>query len=101
MSVITAGTTTTTAYQVTGDTNGNLVIKTGASATTALTIGADQSATFAGTVTMNGRTYTWPASYGTNGQFLQTNGTGTLSWSTVTSYGGNAVDRVIQTYGVT
>ena len=83
MSIITAGTTLTTAFQVTGDTNGNLVFKTGAGATTALTLGSDQSATFAGTVSINGQAYTWPASYGINGQFLQTNGAGTLIWATV------------------
>jgi len=101
MSVITSGTTLTTAFQVTGDTNGNLIFKTGSGATTALTLGSDQSATFAGTVTMNGKAYTWPSSYGSNGQYLQTNGAGVLTWATVTSYGGNAVDYVIQSYGIT
>ena len=92
MSVVSAGTTSTTAFVVTADTNGNLVFKTGASGTTAFTLGSDQSATFAGIVTMNGKAYTWPASYGTSGQFLQTNGAGTLTWATVsggTSTGGN------------
>ena len=83
VSVITAGTTLTSAFTVTGDTNGNLVFKTGAGATTALTLGSNQSATFAGTVSINGQAYTWPASYGVNGQFLQTNGAGTLTWATV------------------
>lgn len=95
MSVITAGTTTTTAYTITGDTNGNLVFKTGAGATTAFTLGSDQSATFvgaatfsgattfSGTVSMNGKAYTWPSTYGTSGQFLQTNGAGALTWATV------------------
>ena len=50
MSVISSGTTLTTALVQTGDTNGNLVFKTGASGTTALTLGSDQSATFAGAV---------------------------------------------------
>jgi hypothetical protein len=50
MSVISAGTTLTTALVQTGDTNGNLVFKTGSGGTTALTLGADQSATFAGAV---------------------------------------------------
>ena len=98
MSIISAGTTLTTGYQVTSDTNGNLVFKTGASGTTALTLGSDQSATFAGTVTMNGRTYTWPASYGTSGQFLQTNGSGTLSWASVVT---GAQDYIVQSYGIT
>jgi hypothetical protein len=57
MSVVNAGTTSTTAFVVTADTNGNLVFKTGASGTTAFTLGSDQSATFAGTVTAG----TWNA----------------------------------------
>jgi hypothetical protein len=49
MSTISAGTTVGTALVNTGDTTGNLVFKTGSSATTALTIsGADQSITVAG-----------------------------------------------------
>jgi hypothetical protein len=50
MSSISAGTSTGTALVSTGDTTGALVFKTGASATTAMTIGADQSVTFAGAV---------------------------------------------------
>jgi hypothetical protein len=50
MSIISASTLTTTALQLTADTAGTLVFKTGATPTTALTLGADQSATFAGTV---------------------------------------------------
>jgi hypothetical protein len=49
MSTISSGTTLTTALVQTGDTTGNLVIKTGASNTTAMTIsGTDQSITVAG-----------------------------------------------------
>lgn len=52
MSTISSGTTLTTALVQTGDTTGNLVIKTGASNTTALTIsGVDQSLTVAGVLT--------------------------------------------------
>jgi hypothetical protein len=50
MSTISAGTTISTALVSAGDTTGALVLKTGASATTAMTIGADQSVTFTGTV---------------------------------------------------
>jgi hypothetical protein len=56
MSVISAGTTLTTALVQTGDTNGNLVFKTGASGTTALTLGSDQSATFAGGISLGALT---------------------------------------------
>jgi hypothetical protein len=49
MSTISAGTTVGTALVQSGDTTGNLVFKTGSSATTALTIsGTDQSITVAG-----------------------------------------------------
>ena len=47
MSKIKAGTTTTTAYQVEADTTGSLVLQTGSTPTTAVTIGTDQSVTFA------------------------------------------------------
>ena len=52
MSKIKTGTTLTTAYQVEGDTTGALVIQTGASPTTAVTIGSDQSTTLAGTLNL-------------------------------------------------
>jgi hypothetical protein len=51
MSTISSSTTSTTAYKVTADTTGTLVFQTGATPTTALTIGTDQSVTFAGTLT--------------------------------------------------
>lgn len=38
-----------------------------------------------GTTTLNTIAYTWPGSAGSSGQFLQTNGSGTLSWQTVVS----------------
>jgi hypothetical protein len=60
MSVISSGTTLTTALVQTGDTNGNLVFKTGASGTTALTLGSDQSATFAGAVNITTAVLTNP-----------------------------------------
>ena len=47
MSTISASTTSTTAYKVTADTTGTLVLQTGATPTTAVTVGTDQSVTFA------------------------------------------------------
>ena len=47
MSKIKAGTTSTTAYQVEADTTGTLVLQTGATPTTAVTISSAQVATFA------------------------------------------------------
>jgi hypothetical protein len=51
MSTISAGTSSGTALVSTGDTTGELVIRTGASNAVAMTIGADQSVAFTGTVT--------------------------------------------------
>jgi hypothetical protein len=67
MSTITAGTTSGTALQQAGDTTGTLVFKTndtGSGGTTALTIGTDQSATFAGGIVPSGSTAP------TNGMYL-------------------------------
>jgi len=47
MSTISASTTSTTAYKVTADTTGALVLQTGATPTTAMTIGTDQNVTLA------------------------------------------------------
>jgi hypothetical protein len=38
-----------------------------------------------GTTTFNTVAYTWPGTAGSSGQFLQTNGSGTVSWQTVVS----------------
>lgn len=44
-------------------------------------------------------TYTLPSADGTTGQFLSTNGTGTLSWASA-SAGGGAQDYIVQSYGI-
>jgi hypothetical protein len=54
MSTISASTTTTTGFVVTSNTTGTLVFQTGASPTTALTLGSDQSVTFAGASSYSG-----------------------------------------------
>jgi hypothetical protein len=56
MSSISVGTTTTTGYVVTSDSTGALVLKTGASATTAVTIDTSQNVTFVGSQTLSGGT---------------------------------------------
>ena len=56
MSTIKSSTTNTTAYSVVADTTGTLVFQTGATPTTAMTLGTDQSVTFAGTPTYSGGT---------------------------------------------
>lgn len=54
MSTISASTTSTTAYKVTADTTGTLVLQTGSGPTTAVTVGTDQSVAFAGAVSTAG-----------------------------------------------
>ena len=56
MSTIKASTTSTTAFSVVSDTTGTLVFQTGATPTTAMTLGSDQSVTFAGTPTYSSGT---------------------------------------------
>ena len=41
-----------------------------------------------GTTSLNGVAYTWPATVGTNGQLLATNGAGTLAWANPGGGGG-------------
>lgn len=90
MSTIKTGTTLTTAYQVEGDTSGALVIQTGSTPTTALTISSAQVVTFAnapvgavadGSITTdklaaNAVTSAKLAREGTSGQVLTSNGAG-------------------------
>jgi hypothetical protein len=47
MSTISAGTTSTTALIQTGDTTGSLILQTGSTPSTALTLGSDQTSSFA------------------------------------------------------
>lgn len=63
------------------DISGNLTLTSNSN-----TISLNDNVTFAGTTTLNGQTYTWPASQ-TNNYVLQTNGSGTLSWVAQTGGG--------------
>lgn len=73
MSTISTGTTLTTAFTVTADTTGNLVFN------------------------VNGVQFTWPTTSGTASQYLQTNGSGTLSWATVATPSGLLIGMNIVT----
>jgi hypothetical protein len=64
------------------DVTGNLTLTSNSN-----TISLNDNVTFAGTTTLNGQTYTWPASGGSNTYVLQTNGSGTLSWVAQTGGG--------------
>ena len=114
MSTIAAGTTSGTALVSTGNTAGTLIFQTNGT-TTALTLGADQSATFVGAVTApsfsgtsstatnlaGGSNGTIPyqsasgttqmLSVGTSGQVLKSNGAAAPSWITPAGGFGNMV----------
>ena len=82
MSTISAGTTSATTLVATGDTAGTLVFKTndtGSGGTTALTLGTDQSATFAGSATATTLTISG-STVPTNGVYLPA--ANTLGFST-------------------
>ena len=73
MSTISASTTTTTAYQVSADTTGTLVIQTGATPTTAVTVNGS------GAIGVGSS-----PSYGTSGQALTSAGSGASpTWTTI------------------
>ena len=57
------------------DNSGDLTLTSNSSS-----IVLNDNVTFNGTTTLNGQTYIWPASGGSNTYVLQTNGSGTLSW---------------------
>lgn len=84
MSIISAGTTSGTALVQTADTNGNLVIKTGASGTTAMTVGANQVTDFAATPTINGGAF--PAGAMTLISTKTANNNTSLEWTGLTGY---------------
>lgn len=51
-------------------------------------VSVDGTLTVGSTVTVGGVTYSWPSSDGTSGQFLSTNGSATLSWTTASPASG-------------
>lgn len=65
MTTIAASTTTTTAFTVSSDTSGSLVLQTGATPTTALTLDGSQNATLAGPLTVPSATVTGTMTAGT------------------------------------
>ena len=82
MSTISASTTSSTAYKVSADTTGTLVLQTGATPTTAVTIGTDQSVTLAASLTIGSATQAVPS--GTAPLYfarawVRFNGTGTVA----------------------
>lgn len=98
MSTISASTTTTTAYVVTADTTGALVLQTGASPTTAVTIGTSQQVTCVNSLQANAGLIgitTTAGGYGVRAQadsantysgIQFTNYAGTTDWSYIRSY---------------
>jgi hypothetical protein len=90
MSTISASTTSTTAYKVTGDTTGTLVLQTGSGPTTAVTIDGSQNVTLAGTklngdfsnaTVANRMNFQTSTTNGSTGIYALPNGTSTAaSW---------------------
>ncbi len=78
-----SGTVTAAAGTLTGST-----LASGVTASSLTSVGTLTSLAVSGTTALNGQTYTWPSGGGTNGQVLTTNGSGTLSWTTVSGGGG-------------
>jgi hypothetical protein len=106
MSTISASTLTTTALVYTADTTGALVFQTGATPTTALTLAADQSATFTGTVnfataSFTNLSYTGTFTGGTgivnlgSGQFYK-DASGNVGIGTSSPTGYTSANRVLQ-----
>jgi hypothetical protein len=78
-----SGTVTAAAGTLTGST-----LASGVTASSLTSVGTLSSLAVSGTTALNGQTYTWPSGGGSNGQVLTTNGSGTLSWTTVSGGGG-------------
>jgi hypothetical protein len=90
MSTIKSSTTSTTAYSVVADTTGALVFQTGATPTTAMTLGADQSVTFAGTPTYTG---------GTANGVAYLNGSKVLTTGSALTFNGTSLGIGSSSYG--
>jgi hypothetical protein len=75
--------------------SGNVGVGTSTPGST-LTVAGDLAVT--GTTTLNTVPYLWPSSDGSANQVLQTNGSGQLSWGTVSSGGGS--DPVVPSFSV-
>ena len=96
MSVISAGTAVTTGLSLESDTNGNLIIKTGAAATTAVTVSASQVVTLANALPV-GSGGTGLSSAGATGNILVSDGT---NWTSQAPASGGAQDFIVQSYGI-
>ena len=66
-------------------------------ATSTNTLTVTGAAVVTGTTRLNGVTYTWPSADGTNGQTIQTNGAGTMSWGASAAAGNLASYTAAQT----
>ncbi|MEK7138740.1 MAG: hypothetical protein AAB799_00995, partial [Patescibacteria group bacterium] len=82
---ISGGASSSTGFEIT---TGNLGINSGNTTDTRFEVGG--TASISGTTTLRGVTYTWPSADGSTNRFLQTNGSGALSWSA--SYSSNSLD---------
>jgi len=74
-------------------------LASGVTASSLTSVGTLSSLAVSGTTALNGVTYTWPATAGTNGQVLGTNGSGTLSWINAGGGGGGGTTTFPLTAG--
>jgi len=74
-------------------------LASGVTASSLTSVGTLTSLAVSGNTTLNGVAYTWPASAGTNGYVLSSNGSGTLSWVAQTGGGGGGTTTFALTAG--
>lgn len=86
-------TVTAAAGTLTGST-----LASGVTTSSLTSVGTLTSLTVSGTTTLNAVAYTWPATDGTSGQVLSTNGTGTLSWVAQSGGGGGGATLTIGSF---
>jgi len=69
-------------------------LASGVTASSLTSVGTLSTLAVSGTTALNGQTYTWPSGGGSNGQVLTTNGSGTLSWTTISGGGGTTTNSL-------
>src|SRR6185369_7662731 len=87
LATFSAGASSSTGFEIT---TGNLGINSGNATDTRLEVGG--TASISGALTLNGVSYTFPATQGSASSFLQNNGSGTLTWATPKIVTSNSLD---------
>src|SRR6185369_1049560 len=87
LATFSAGASSSTGFEIT---TGNLGINSGNATDPRLEVGG--TASISGALTLNGVSYTFPATQGSASSFLQNNGSGTLTWATPKIVTSNSLD---------